>query len=52
MIYALWPTENTSVAHHWAMAYRLKTPDLDQGCPARGPYVARDAFWCDPRRKF
>ena len=24
----LWPTENSAVAHRWAMAHRLKTSDL------------------------
>ena len=28
MIYAPWPTKKTTVAHYWAMAYRLKTPGL------------------------
>ena len=30
LIYAQWPTENTTVAHHWAMAHRLKTPGLNR----------------------
>ena len=25
---ALWPTENSAVAHRWATAHRLKTSDL------------------------
>ena len=29
LIYAPWPTKKTTVAHHWAMAHRLKTPDLN-----------------------
>ena len=28
LIYALWPTENSATAHHWAMAHRLKTTAL------------------------
>jgi len=46
MVEKLWPTENSVMAHYWAMAHRLKTSVLEH-VDVRNEWFEGTSLFCD-----